>query len=290
MNTCLSNPGNTGASSGVSGRAVRGHLELRSDLRGDGVTYLSQQSFRAPIHLGKAHCDAGAAIVHLVNPTAGFFDGDRLDLRIVAGSGSRLVLSAPGASRVHRARTLADAVCEQTLHVEAGASVEWIPEPFIPQADARYVQRTGIDLAGDASLLYFEWIAPGRVAHGEIFAYDRLRWEMDLVVNGRLVARERYNLTRDGHHLEALRAKFPAAHYFAVYAAGEFAANWPGDSIDSLGGEDVYLGHGPLLGGTRVIRALCRDSLGTRRLMESLRTVLYQAAGRRPPRLGRIFM
>jgi urease accessory protein len=290
MNTCLSKLPSGGPVAGVFGRAVRGHLELRSDLRDDGVTYLSHQSFRAPIHLGKAHADAGAAIVHLVNPTAGFFDGDRMDLRIVAGTGSRLVLSAPGASRVHRARSSAAAVCEQTLRVEAGASVEWIPEPFIPQADARYVQRTRIDLAADASLLYFEWVAPGRVAHGEIFAYERLRWEMDLVADGVLIARERYDLTKDGHQLEALRAKFAAAHYFAVYAAGEFAVNWPGAEIDALGGEDVYLGHGPLVDGQRVIRALCRDSLATRSLLEALRAVLYQAAGRRPPRLGRIFM
>ena len=71
-----------------------------------------------------------------------------------------------------------------------------------------------------ASLLFFEWLAPGRVAKGEVFAYQNLRWELDLSVDGNLVARERYDLRPDNHSLEALRARFPAAHYLSVYAAG----------------------------------------------------------------------
>jgi urease accessory protein len=89
--------------------------------------------------------------------------------------------------------------------------------------------------------------------------------------------------------LEALRAKFPAAHYLSVYAAGEMAGNWPAEALDALNAEDTYLGHGPLAGGVHVIRALCRDSLAARKLLETLRLLLYAAAGARPPALGRIF-
>jgi len=59
--------------------------------------------------------------------------------------------------------------------------------------------------------------------------------------------------------------------------------------LDALNSDDVYLGHGPLTGGVRVIRALCRDSLSARKLIETLRPQLYAAAGQRPPALGRIF-
>ncbi len=41
--------------------------------------------------------------------------------------------------------------------------------------------------------------------------------------------------------------------------------------------------------GAFVIRALCRDSLATRRLLETLRPLLYASAGLTPPALGRIF-
>jgi urease accessory protein len=275
--------------SAVSGSSLSGHLELRCEIRADGVPFISHQSFRAPVHLSKSHLDQGRLIQTIVNPTAGFFDGDRLESEIHVAPGAKLVLSTPSASRVYRTRSGAAAVSCQKFHVEKNASLEWIPEPFIPHAGARHVQRTTIDLHPAASLLFFDWIAPGRVAMGEVFAYQHLRWELDLTLGGRLIARERYDLRPDDESLEALRAKFPIAHYLSVYAAGEMAGNWPAEALDALNAEDAYLGHGPLAGGVHVIRALCRDSLAARKLLETLRPLLYAAAGLRPPALGRIF-
>jgi urease accessory protein len=229
MNTCLSEPG-------VRGRSLNGHLDLRCEVRPDGVPF-----------------------------------------------------STPSASRVYRTRSGAAAANVQSFSVGENAMLEWIPEPFIPHAGARYVQRTRIDLHPSSDLLFFDWIAPGRVAMGEAFAYKQLRWELDLFLADKLLARERYDLRPDDDSLEALRAKFPAAHYLSVYAAGAMAENWPADTLDALNGENVYLGHGPLPGGVCVIRALCRDSLASRGLLERLRPLLYQAAGRKPPALGRIF-
>jgi urease accessory protein len=273
---------------GITGRAIHGHLDLRSDLRGDGMPYLSRQSFRAPVHLGKSHLESGTLLVNLVNPTAGFFDGDRLEIDVTAGHGSRMILSTPAASRVFRARGEAPAVCHQHLRVERDAFLEWIPEPFIPQAGARYHQRTVIELEETAGLFFFEWIAPGRVARGEVFAYDLLRWELDLKVAGQLVARERFELCPGGHSLVALRDKFPAAHCVTVYVAGIPDEVWAEEDLDLLGNDRVYLGHGPLLGSVRIIRALCADSLAARGLISGLRNLLYRSAGRPAPRLGRL--
>jgi urease accessory protein len=273
----------------VSNTSLNGHLHLRCENRADGVPYIAHQSFSAPVHLGKSHLEEGHLVLSIVNPTAGFFDGDVLTSEVQVAAGARLVLSTPSASRVYRTRSGAAAVSFQKFQVDEDASLEWIPEPFIPHAGARYVQRTEIDLHPTASLLFFEWIAPGRVAMGESFAYQHLRWELDLQLAGKLVARERYDLTPGGDSLEALRAKFPAAHYLSVYAAGTLAANWPAEILDALNDENVYLGHGPLSGGVHVIRALCQDSLSARRLLESLRLTLYAAAEIKPPALGRIF-
>jgi urease accessory protein len=273
---------------GVSGRSLSGHLNLRCDLRADGTPHISRQAFRAPVHLSKSHLDHGSLVQSIVNPTAGFFDGDRLEMNVEVGHGARLVLSTPSASRVYRTRSGAAAETRQRFRVEQDAFLEWIPEPFIPHAGARYVQRTDIDLHPSASLLYFDWIAPGRVAMGEVFQYDGLRWELDLTVGGTLVARERFDLNPADESLEALKARFPAAHYISVFAAGGIAKNWPDGVLDGLTGEEVYLGHGPLPGGGHVIRALCRDSLTARKLIETLRRELHAAAGVRPAALGRI--
>ena len=273
----------------VSGSSLSGHLQLRCECRADGVPVISQQSFRAPIHLSKSHLYQGYLVQSIVNPTAGFFDGDRLESNVHVAPGAKLVLSTPSASRVYRARSGKTAASDQKFRVEENAFLEWIPEPFIPHAGARYAQRTEIALHPSASLLFFDWIAPGRVAMGETFAYKELRWELDLTLDEMLIARERYSLNPDDYSLEALKAKFPAAHYLSVYAAGKMAENWPAEALDDLNSDDVYLGHGPLKGGVHVIRALCRDSLSARKLIETLRPLLYVSAGATPPNLGRIF-
>ncbi|MFT4175219.1 MAG: urease accessory protein UreD [Luteolibacter sp.] len=274
----------------VTNTSLSGHLRLRCAARPDGTPYIAEQSFRAPIHLSKSHLDAGALIQTIVNPTAGFFDGDRLESNITIEKNARLVLSTPSASRVYPTRSGNPAIHHQTFTIGENGFLEWIPEPFIPHAGARYKQRTEIHLHPAADLLFFDWIAPGRVARDEIFAYQQLRWEFDLFVAEKLVARERYDLKPTDHSLEALRAKFPVAHYLSVYTAGKMAQNWPSDILDSYNDETTYLGHGPLPEGIHIIRALCRDSLSARRLIEKLRPLLYSHADETPPHLGRISM
>ena len=274
----------------VTNTALTGHLHLRCEARPDGTPYIPRQSFRAPIHLSKSHLDAGCVVQTIVNPTAGFFDGDLLESDVSVGEGARLVLSTPSSSRVYPTRSGKAARHLQRFEVEKDGFLEWIPEPFIPHAGASYFQKTDIHLHAGASLLLFDWIAPGRVAMGEIFAYRNLRWELDLHLDGSLIARERYDLDPATHSLEALKAKFPAAHYLSVYAAGDFSRNWPAEELDSLGDDATYLGHGPLPGNLHVIRALCRDSLAARRLLENLRSLLYAPSGHDAPKLGRIFL
>jgi urease accessory protein len=284
MNTCLSDPVKP-----VTGSTLAGRLQLRCEIRADGTPYISHQDFRAPVHIGKGHLDQGSLVLNIVNPTAGFFDGDRLDSDITVAPGARLVLGTPASSRVYQTRSGKPAANHQTFRVEENAMLEWNPEAFIPHAGASYLQTTEIHLHPTASLLLFEWLAPGRVAMGEVFAYQNLRWELDLGIAGKLVARERYDLRPETHSLESLRAVFPAAHYLSVYAAGVMTQNWPADALDGLAGDDVLLGHGPLTDGVHIIRALCRDSPSARRLIGSLRQLLYSKAGLVPPSLGRIF-
>lgn len=272
----------------VSGTSLNGHLRLRCETRADGTPYISDQSFRAPIHISKPHLDAGSVVLSIVNPTAGFFDGDLLETEITVAENARLVLSTPSSSRVYPTRSGNSARHFQKFYLAENASLEWIPEPFIPHAGASYFQKTDLHLAPSASLLFFDWIAPGRVAKGEVFAYQNLRWELDLHLAGKLIARERYDLDPLTDSLQALKAKFPAAHYLSVYAAGDFSKNWPADKLDALTTENTYLGHGPLRENIHLIRALCRDSLAARKLLENLRALLYQSANLSAPHLGRI--
>ena len=81
----------------VSGSALDGHLFLRCENRADGIPYISSQKFRAPIHIGKGHVDQRQMVLTITNPTAVFFDGDRVTSEITVARDAHLVLSTPAA-------------------------------------------------------------------------------------------------------------------------------------------------------------------------------------------------
>jgi urease accessory protein len=249
------------------------------------VNYVRKQSFRAPLHLSKPHEDEGALVVNMVTPTAGVFDDDEIDIRIDVEDEARLVLTAPSSSRVYRSRKGSHATVQQTFAVGAGGFMEFYPEPFIPHSGARYHQKNTLRVAENGALLFFEWLTPGRVASGEAFEYEELKWDTDLWHGDTLIARERYTLTPRDTSLASLHMAYKHAHYLGCFVVGDLP--FPQDAIEALGGEHVYLGCGRLSQGGWTIKAVCADSLSTRRTMQALRSILYDALGRKAPNLGR---
>jgi urease accessory protein len=266
---------------------MKGHLHLTASVDPSGRTYLSAQSFRAPLHLSKPHTDEGALVVNVVNPTAGLFDGDEVEMRVKIEPCAHIVLTTPSAGRAYRSRTKGAAVVSQELDVAAGGFAEYFPELFIPQGGARCWQRTKLRVAPGGRLLYCEWLAPGRVASGETFAYEELFWDTDLWCGGTLAARERYRLTPHDDSLASLKAISPTAHYLAFFAIGW--PLWPADIISSLSNGVDFIGHGPLAGNTgHVVKAICPNSLRARTIHRSVRSTLYAALGKTEPALRRM--
>ena len=115
----------------------------------------------------------GVATLLLLNPTGGLLAGDRLETDVVLGPGSRVCLSTPSATRVYRSPGPV-AVQRVTLDVGRGAALEWMPDHLIPSPGARLRQATEVRLAADATLLYLDAWATGRVARGETWGFDLL--------------------------------------------------------------------------------------------------------------------
>ena len=265
---------------------MKGHLHLTCACDGAGPSALREQSFRAPFHLSKPHEDAGALVVNVVNPTAGIFDGDELELQATVEAGARLVLTAPSANRIYQSRSGRPALVRQTVRAAPRSLVEFLPEPLIPHAGSVYEQHTELHAAAGAEMLFFEWLSPGRVAGGEVFHYRRLDWRTDVRVAGALVARERYTLEpARPETLTALTARFPQAHYLGCFWVTD--RPFPVEAVEALESEGVYLGWSALANGGWTIKALGGDGLTTRKLLGRLREVLYASMQRSPPRLGR---
>jgi urease accessory protein len=268
--------------------SLSGHLHLVCAADPTGRTFIRSQSFRAPIHLSKPHEDEGALVVNVVNPTAGLFAGDRIECRVAVESGARVLLTAPSASRAHCSPG-GHAELVQEFDVAAGASLDCWPELFIPQGGARYRQRTTVRVEEGGELLFFETLAPGRVAMGEVFAYDSLDWETDVFFGGRLVGRERYRLSREGGSLTALRTHFATAYYGSCFVISPSlnpdSTCWP--AVHALHEGAAWIGCSPLRRGGWVVKLIASDSIVFRRKLDAIRRELYAALGRPEPALRR---
>ncbi len=269
---------------------IQGHLRLVCGCDVRGVSILREQSFRAPVHLSKPHWDEGTLVLNVVNPTAGLLQDDRIKQSVAVLDGARLLLTMPGAARAHRVRN-GWAEMNQDFAVEAGGFLEVLPEIFIPQAGACYRQATHLQVAAGGELFFFETIAPGRTAAGEVFQYQWLEWATDLWVGGAHVARERMRLEPGTPEVEALRAQFPAAYYGTAFAVSDRFSDGAAllGHLHALQSNKVWVGASSLAGvGALCVRILAQDAPALREAQEEVRAVFYAAIGRHEPALRRV--
>lgn len=130
-----------------------------------------------------------------VNTAGGAAGGDRFDIEITAGEGTRLTMSTAAAEKVYRSHGPA-AEISIALRAEAGAHLSWLPQETILFDQARTTRSIDIDLADTASLLLCEIVVFGRTAMGEMMRAGSFidRWRLRR--GGRLVFAE--NVCLDG--------------------------------------------------------------------------------------------
>jgi urease accessory protein len=272
---------------------VTGHLRLVCAADAHGRSFLREQSFCAPMHISKPFLDEDTLVVNVVNPTAGLFAGDEGACDVRVEPGARMLLTAPSASRVHRMKSV-DGIARvrQEFSVLRGGFLEALPELFIPQGGARHAQQTRIAVEPGGELLFFELLAPGRAASGEVFAFSRLDWETDIFLGPEKIARERYRLSPADESLHTLRTSFAsgAAYYASCFAIGErFTAEEAdvAEQIHKLHCAGAWVGCSRLARGGCVIKLIAENSLLLREKLRAVRAILYAALERRPPALRR---
>jgi urease accessory protein len=157
--------------------------------------------------------------VHLHNVSGGVLGGDRLELAVEVGAGSWAQVTTTGATRVYRALDSAATPVEtRDARVGPGALLEFLPDPLIPFAGARYRQETRIELEAGAGLFWWETVAPGRTARGEIFAFDSLELAVEIRAGGKPAALERAKL-EPGRRPLAVPARLGPYRYLATFYA-----------------------------------------------------------------------
>ena len=132
----------------------------------------------------------------LVNTAGGVAGGDRFDIDIAAGEGSRLVATTAAAEKIYRAGGPAANV-SIALKAADGAHLVWLPQETILFDRARVNRAIDIDVAETASLLLCEIVVFGRLAMGERMREGEFLDHWRLRRGGRLVFAENIRLDGD---------------------------------------------------------------------------------------------
>lgn len=171
----------------------------------------------------------GGRLVHLHNVSGGVLAGDRLALDVEVQAGAAAQITTTGATRLYRHRAGA-ADSEQCARFTVGerALLEYLPDSVIPYAGSRHTQRTEIRLDSGATLFWWEVLAPGRLAAGERFAFDRLRVRTRIHAGERPVLWEDFLLEPARKDLPSLTRIFEYSHVasFCVVQEGRPSAIW----------------------------------------------------------------
>ncbi len=166
-------------------------------------------------------------LVHLHNLSGGVLSGDRLRLRMDVDAGAYGQVTTTSATRVYRCES--EARQDVVVQVGAGGLLEYLPDALIPFAGARYRQSTTVRLEQGAGIFWWEVVAPGREASGEVFGYSSL--ELDVAIDSdQPIARERVRMEPAARGVGSLlrMGAFRYAATFYVCKASEPASRWTG--------------------------------------------------------------
>lgn len=166
---------------------AKGEARIGVARAADGSHRVTQlrQSGAAKILAPRNHLD-GAFEAVLLNSAGGLAGGDRLRWQIEAGPGATLRATTQAAERVYRSPR-GDARVDTRLRVEAGATLEWLPQETILFDASRLTRTLDIELSENAALLAVEAVVFGRRAHGEQVRTGALRDRWRVRRGGRLI-------------------------------------------------------------------------------------------------------
>jgi urease accessory protein len=141
---------------------------------------------------------------YLMTTGGGVLHGDRqrMDLRFGAGTSAHVTTQAH--TKLYRMESgYASALLN--IEADAGAYVEYLPDPLIPFAGSRFYQRTAVVLHPEASLVTGEMIYAGRLTRGERNEYDVLASDFEVRrPDGRPVALDRIRLVPENGRVGGL--------------------------------------------------------------------------------------
>jgi urease accessory protein len=241
-----------------------------------GRTVLATRAHRGPLVVQRPFYPEGeVAHVYLLHPPGGVVGGDELSISVESQRGAHALLTTPAAGKFYRSD---GRVARQdiALSVDAGATLEWLPQEAILFDGAALVSSVRVDLDERARFIGWDMVSLGRPAAGEDYQSGEARSRLQVRVAGEPLLLERFAIDD-----RFIRGRWGLAG--RPMMATLLAHPCPRESLEAV---QALVGDSRELGVTLLDELLVVRGIGFR--MEALRRVLSEAWRMiRPSVLGR---
>jgi urease accessory protein len=153
-----------------------------------GTTRLTERSHFGPLRVQKPLYPEHPSVCHaiVVHPPGGVVGGDQLAIATRVGAGAHAFITTPGAAKWYRANGHVSRQ-DLRLQLDAGATLEWLPQETIFFNGADVCLDTEVSMAADASFITSDIFCFGRTASGERFDHGRVSQRLQVRRGGKLV-------------------------------------------------------------------------------------------------------
>ncbi|MBI1889157.1 MAG: urease accessory protein UreD [Burkholderiales bacterium] len=153
-----------------------------------GTTRLVERAHHGPLLVQKPLYPEGPQICHtiVVHPPGGVVGGDELAITANVGANANAFITTPGAAKWYRANGYV-AHQDIQLDIQAGASLEWLPQETIFFNAAQVQLDQSVILASDARYIGWEILCFGRTASGESFDAGKIVQRTSIRRGGKLL-------------------------------------------------------------------------------------------------------
>ena len=290
-------------------------LDLQFE-RAKDRSIVSRCRHNGPLRVQKPfYPEDGVCHVYLLHPPGGVVGGDELSVSVRAGKGSAALITTPGATRVYRSAGPLSTIKYQ-LNVEAGASLEWLPQDSILYGGSRLSQEMEVRVASGSRFCGWDITSMGRPASGDHYTTGEFDQGFRLFVDSLPVLMERQRW-RAGAGAEAGAVAGTVAGVLAgagtvagtVAGTGVLEASWGLSGHTVLGtfygfpADDDILSHlrlrledisagemaVTLVDEVLVVRALADDAVALRQVFTDIWLSVREMINGFPPGLPRVW-
>lgn len=157
---------------GKSGKVGILEIELK---QGNNKTTITKQFSQVPLQIQRAiypeESLPGMAYLYIISPSGGILQGDRYKIDVTLKNNATSHITTQGATRIYSMNSnFASQITNIT--VDDNCYLEYIPDQIIPYQNSRYYQKVNLNVHDNATMVYSEVLAPGRMAMNEYFDYD----------------------------------------------------------------------------------------------------------------------